>query len=162
MKLSKNEKGLEKSKTFQKKILYIEDNEDTAEAVKIILTKVGFKTHIALSGKDGLRKAKNHFDLILLDIMLPDMSGWDIFRALSKKVKGSKYVILSVIPVSTERMAELKKAGISDYITKPFKKEDLIARIKKVLKWLHSLVYAIVVYLLKQSVKNSIDLITNL
>ena len=114
-----------------KKILYIEDNEDTAEAVKVILTKAGFKTHIALSGKDGLRKAKNHFDLILLDIMLPDMSGWDIFRTLSKKIKGSKYVFLSVIPVSTERMEELKKAGISDYITKPFEKNDLIARIKR-------------------------------
>ncbi len=132
MKLSK--KGVEKAEVFQKKILYVEDHEDTAEAVKTILSRNGFEIEVALSGKDGIRKAKKHFDLFLLDIMLPDMSGWDIFQTLKKNTKGSKYIFLSVIPVSTERMKELKRAGISDYITKPFKKKDLIARIKKALK----------------------------
>lgn len=131
MKLSK--KGLEKPKVFQKKILYIEDNEDTADAVKAILTHAGFETHISLSGKDGIRKAKSEFDMILIDIMLPDMSGWDVFTKLNKKIK-AKFAFLSAIPVSKERMNELKKAGISDYITKPFEKDDLINRIKKVLK----------------------------
>jgi len=117
-----------------KKILYVEDNEDTAEAVKIILTKAGFKTEIAAYGKDGLAKAKNKFDLILIDIMLPDMSGWDLFLKLKKNKVKAKFVFLSAIPVSAERMAELKKAGISGYITKPFEKKDLISRIKKILK----------------------------
>lgn len=118
-----------------KKILYIEDNEDTAEAVKTILTNAGFKTEITLCGKDGLKKVKKeNFDLILLDIMLPDMSGWDIFMKLKKDKVKAKYAFLSVIPVSTERMVELKRAGISDYITKPFEKDDLIARIKNMLK----------------------------
>ncbi len=62
------------------------------------------------------------------------MSGWDVFQTLKGKIKDVKYVILSVIPVSTERRIELKKAGISDYILKPFKKDDLITRIEKVLK----------------------------
>lgn len=115
-----------------KKILYIEDHEDTAKTVQIILSKAGFEVDIALSGKDGIMKAKNHYDLILLDIMMPDMSGWDIFETLKKKIK-AKYIFLTALPVSSERKAELKKAGISDYITKPFKNEDLIARIKKVL-----------------------------
>jgi len=132
MKLSK--KGLEKPKVFQKKILYIEDNEDTAEAVQLILTNAGFKTDISLSGKDGLKKAKNGFDLILIDIMLPDMSGWDIFTNLKKNKIKAKFAFLSAIPVSKERMKELKKAGVSDYVTKPFEKDDLIKRIKKVLK----------------------------
>ena len=66
--------------------------------------------------------------------MLPDMSGWDIFQTLKKKNKKIKCAILSVIPISTDRMCELKKAGISDYITKPFKKRDLIRRIKKILE----------------------------
>ena len=73
------------------------------------------------------------FDLVLLDVMLPDMSGWDIFRTLSNKNYISKFVFLSVIPVSTERMQELQKAGISDYITKPFNKKGLVDRINKVL-----------------------------
>lgn len=115
------------------KILYIEDHEDTADAVKTMLTNAGFETDIALSGKDGISKAKNHYDLVLLDIMLPDMSGWDIFQTLKEKLKNTKYIFISVIPVSTERMQELKKAGISDYITKPFTRDHLIESIKKAL-----------------------------
>jgi len=115
-----------------KKILYIEDNEDTAEAVQAILNNAGFETEIALNGEQGIKKALSS-DLILIDIMLPDMSGWDVFSKLNHKVK-SRFAFLSAIPVSKERMKELKKAGISDYITKPFTKEDLINRIKLILK----------------------------
>lgn len=115
-----------------KKILYVEDNLDTAEAVRIILTNAGFNIKTASCGKDALRIAKESFDLFLLDIMLPDMSGWDIFETLKKKVN-AKFAFLSVIPVSNERIEELKKAGISDYITKPFEKDDLIRRIKSIL-----------------------------
>ncbi len=116
----------------EKSILYIEDNRDTASAVKAILEGAGFKTTLAYSGKEGIKKTKKGFDLILLDIMLPDMSGWDIFEKL--KNKKTKFAFLSVIPVSKERMAELKKTGISDYITKPFTKTDLIKRIEKIIK----------------------------
>ena len=116
-----------------KKILYVEDNEDTAEAVKMILEHAGYKTEIACCGKDGVEKAKQGFDLLLLDIMLPDMSGWDIFQTLQKRKIHGKVAFLSAIPVSAERMEELRKAGVSDYITKPFEKDDLIDRVKKML-----------------------------
>ena len=116
----------------KKTILYIEDNRDTASAVKAILEAKGFKMVLAYSGKTGIQKAKKGFDLILLDIMLPDMSGWDIYEKL--KNKKTKFAFLSIIPVSKERMIELKKAGVSDYITKPFTKTDLIKRISKILK----------------------------
>ncbi|MBW2984310.1 response regulator [Candidatus Woesearchaeota archaeon] len=116
------------------RILYVEDNTDTAGAVKMILTNAGFETHIASSGGECLSKAeKEHFDLFLLDLMLPDMSGWDIFQKLRKFRVNAKYIFLSVVPVTTERMIELRKAGVSDYITKPFTKVDLIERINKVL-----------------------------
>jgi DNA-binding response OmpR family regulator len=116
------------------RILYIEDNRDTADAVKIMLTGAGYEVELAFNGKDGLAAAqKGKFDLILLDIMLPDMSGWDIFDGLKQKVK-TKYAFLSAIPVSHERLAELKKAGVSDYIMKPFTKSDLVSKVKKILK----------------------------
>lgn len=115
---------------MSKKILYVEDNEDTAEAVRQILTKAGFKIEIVGCGKDALAKSKEKFDLYLLDIMLPDMSGWDIFENLKGKVR-SKFAFLSAIPVSAERINELKKAGVSDYITKPFERKDLVKRVKK-------------------------------
>jgi len=116
------------------KILYVEDNVDTADAVKIILSSAGFNVETSNSGKDCLNVVKSKdFDLYLLDVMLPDMSGWDIFRKLKGNKKG-KFAFLSAIPVSLERMEELKKEGIVDYVTKPFRKDDLIKRIKVILK----------------------------
>lgn len=114
-----------------KKILYIEDNKDTADAVKIMLSKANYEVEIAASGKEGIKKSKEKkFDLVLLDVMLPDMSGWDIYE----KIKGNgKYAFLSAIPVSAERMQELKKEGVSDYITKPFTKQELLERVKKII-----------------------------
>ena len=61
----------EEAKSSQKRILYIEDNEDTAEAVKAILTHAGFKAKLEFCGKDGVRKAKRKsFDLILIEIFI--------------------------------------------------------------------------------------------
>jgi len=118
-----------------KKILYVEDSIDTAEAVKIMLSRAGFEIETANNGKKGLELAKNkNFNLFLLDVMLPDMSGWDIFEKLKKgKDKNAKFSFLSAIPVSKDRFEELKKAGLSDYITKPFRKDDLIKRVNKML-----------------------------
>ncbi len=118
-----------------KKILYVEDHVDTAEAVGQMLEEAGYEVELSFNGTNGLKKAyEKKFDLVLLDVMLPDMSGWDIFETLKKRKYNAKYVFLSVIPVSTERLKELKKSGVSDYITKPFTKKDLVERIKKVLK----------------------------
>jgi len=115
---------------MKKNILYIEDDRDIAEAVQIILKNAGFNINIAFSGNEGLKQAeKGGFDMFLLDIMLPDMSGYDIFIELKKLYIKARYVFLSAIPVSAERMRELVKDGVSDYITKPFAKEDLIRRI---------------------------------
>ena len=115
-----------------KKILYVEDNLDTAAAVKAILSKVGYQIDVVNNGREGVSKAKEGYDLFLLDIMLPDMSGWDIFERL-RDLQNAKFVFISAIPVSTERREELRNAGVSDYITKPFTKEDLIQRVRKVI-----------------------------
>lgn len=116
-----------------KKILYVEDDEDTADAAKMILELAGFKVDVAFTGKAGLHMiAHNSYDLVLLDIMMPDMSGWDLFQ----KVKSvpMKFAFLSALPVSNERLAQLKKAGLSDYIMKPFSKESLTKSVKALVK----------------------------
>jgi len=117
-----------------KKVLYVEDNLDTAEAVKIILSGVGYEVDLAHTGKEGLKKIENGiYDLVILDIMLPDMSGWDIFEKKEENKK-CKYAFLSILPVEQERRKELAKEGVVDYLTKPFTKEELIKRIHSILK----------------------------
>ena len=116
-----------------KRILYIEDNTDTAAAVQLILSGAGYQVVTAFDGESGIAKAKDDsFDLILLDVMLPDMSGWDIFAKLKGKLR-ARYAFLSAIPISVERMTQLGKEGVADYITKPFAKADLIVRVGRIL-----------------------------
>ena len=117
-----------------KRILYIEDNNDTANVMKIILGKIGYDIDTANDGQTGIEKAlAGNWDLIMLDVMLPDMSGWDIYGKIHGTIH-SQYAFLSAIPISGERMDQLKKEGVSDYITKPFVKADLINRISVILK----------------------------
>jgi DNA-binding response OmpR family regulator len=114
-----------------KRILYVEDDLDTAQAVQIMLNEAGFETEIVCSGKECLLKTKENYDLILLDMMLPDMSGWDIFETLKDKTE-SRFAFLSAVSAPKERIEELKIAGISDYIMKPFSKIDLIQRVNQI------------------------------
>lgn len=117
-----------------KRILYVEDHYDSAEAVKTVLDAAGFKTDIAANWEQAENMLTNNYDLFLLDIMLPNRSGWDIFQKLQQDNVSGKFIFLSALPVSEDRLAELKRAGVSDYITKPFDNKDLINRIKKALE----------------------------
>jgi len=119
-----------------KKILYVEDDADTRNLVRMILKSNGYDVVTAYNGREGLKKlGEDSIDLVILDIMLPDTSGWDIFQKIKKdpKNKDVKVAFLSVIPVSEERLDTLKKSGIEDYITKPFDNKDLIKRVGKIL-----------------------------
>ena len=122
---------------MRKKILHIEDDWDTRLLVKTLLEKQG---HIVSNATtlDECRDilSNEDIDLILLDLMLPDTSGWTIHQKIKKNPdnKEVKVVFLSVIPVSDERLDTLKKNGIEDYITKPFDNNDLVARINRILE----------------------------
>src|SRR3989339_61791 len=106
----------------EKNILYIEDNRDTASAVKIILEGAGCNVELAYTGKTGLKIAKNGFDLFLLDIMLPDMSGWEIIENILKKngVNVEKLFFIDcvsssgaeddVVQISPTRLSDIKCA----------------------------------------------------
>ncbi|MCK4491422.1 MAG: response regulator transcription factor, partial [Candidatus Altiarchaeales archaeon] len=78
---------------------------------------------------------KEDIDLVLLDVMLPDTSGWDILEGIRENPANNdvKVTFLSIIPVSEDRLEILKKKGVEDYITKPFKNRDLIGRIENIL-----------------------------
>ena len=117
-----------------KQILYVEDDENSFQAVKTLLETHGYKVHGAANGKDALEMiAKKEHELILLDIMLPDMSGWDVFNAIHTKQPLQKIAFLSAMPISEERSKVLSKEGVMDYIMKPFENHDLIRRINNII-----------------------------
>lgn len=117
------------------KILHVEDEADTSEVVKTVLEKEGYEIINASTGETALQLfEKENFNLALLDIMMPDMSGWDLFTRISKSHPECKIVFLTVLEVSDKRLNELRELGIKDYITKPFYKDDFVARIKKALQ----------------------------
>ena len=98
-----------------KRILYIEDNNDTANVMKIILGKIGYDIDTANDGQTGIEKAlAGNWDLIMLDVMLPDMSGWDIFKILRPK-NTAKYIFISAIPASSDRLEQIEKEGICGF-----------------------------------------------
>ena len=118
----------------KKRILHVDDEPDTLQVVKTILEKEGFEVESVESGKDALKQVDiNSYDLIILDIMMPDMSGWDLFTRITKIRSAYKIIFLTVLEVSEARLKELKEYGIKDYITKPFDRDELVARINKAL-----------------------------
>jgi len=117
------------------KILVVDDNKDTVDLLKTILLKHGYKVETAFNGKECLSKIeKNGFDLITLDVMMPDMSGWDVFQKIKNTHHKVKVVFLSIIEVFPKRKKKLLMAGISDYIQKPFTEESLMKRITSIVK----------------------------
>jgi len=118
---------------MKKKIIYVEDCQDTANAVKIILEKEGYNVDLAYTGGEGIEKLKiKDYDLAILDIMLPDMTGVELFEQAVKVKPASKckYVFLSIVTLSMEQLDELKKKGLSAHIKKPFRREEILKIIK--------------------------------
>lgn len=118
---------------MKKKIIFIEDEEDLRNAVKFIIEAENYEFYGAANGPEGIAKiAKYNIDLMLLDIMMPGMDGFEVCRA----IKSEPAVDLPVIFVSAKTEAtDIARGfalGADDYIIKPFDPKDLIDRIKKV------------------------------
>ena len=115
-----------------KKVLVVDDEPDTLELVKLVLESAGFKTLLATSGREALKLAEaSKPDLVLLDIMMPDMDGWEVFRKLKEKYPAIPIAILTAKAQNIDRLLGLHVLKADDYITKPFGKNELIDRVKK-------------------------------
>lgn len=113
------------------KILHVDDEDDILETVKVILEKENYEVVSVKNGRDALKEVKlDGFGLIILDIMMPDFSGWDLFGKIAQIKPGYKVIFLSVLELSKERIFELKNAGVKDYIKKPFDMNDFLKRVK--------------------------------
>lgn len=111
------------------RILYVEDERFLAEAVKHNLEKSGFDVDLAFDGEDGLNAAlDNIYDCVVLDVMLPKLSGIDILGRMRERKKSTPVIMLSALSEVEDKVRGLD-AGADDYLAKPFKTAELVARI---------------------------------
>ena len=116
------------------KILIIEDEYSLADAIAEVLKKENFTTNIITDGEEGENEAlTNLYDLILLDIMLPNKDGFKILNDLRKEKVDTPIIILTAKSEINDKLNGLEN-GADDYITKPFHIKELVARVKVVLK----------------------------
>ena len=113
----------------QKTVLIVEDEKNIVDILRFNLMREGYRTVEAYDGEDGLHKARTENpDLILLDVMLPKMIGFDVCRALRREGNNVPVIILTAREEETDKVLGLE-IGADDYITKPFSMRELIARV---------------------------------
>lgn len=113
-----------------KKILIVEDEMAIVEILKFNLQKEGYETLEALDGEDGLNLARSSDpDLMLLDVMLPKMNGFEVCATLRGEGKSIPILMLTAREEEADKVFGLE-AGADDYITKPFSMKELLARVK--------------------------------
>lgn len=115
-------------------ILIVEDKSSFAEVLKVALEDGGFTTIIAKSGREAIQTFKREkFDLVLLDLRLPDIDGIDILRELKNIDNDTKFIIMTAFG-TVERAVEAMKIGACDFLTKPFEMDQLILIVRKVIQ----------------------------
>lgn len=118
-----------------KKILVVDDEPDVLTSIKMLLeNNNGYKITAVDNGKEALQLLqKEKFDLVLLDIMMPEMSGNEVAEKIRQnpKIKNQKIAFLTVVTLGEEGETTIEKLKPADYIQKPFKTADFRKRIKK-------------------------------
>ena len=114
----------------QKTVLIVEDEKNIVDILRFNLQRSGYAILEAYDGEDGLKKALSaNPDLILLDVMLPKMNGFDVCKALREKGSNVPVIILTAREEESDKVLGLE-IGADDYITKPFSMRELVARVK--------------------------------
>lgn len=115
---------------MNKRILIVEDEKNIVDILSFNLSKEGYETLEAYDGEAGLQLAlEQNPDLILLDLMLPKMNGFDVCRSLRRENRSTPVIMLTAREEETDKVLGLE-LGADDYITKPFSMRELLARVK--------------------------------
>jgi two-component system response regulator VicR len=121
--------------TETKHILCIEDEPEMIDLIRLILGRRGFEVIGAAGGKDGLEKVRQQPpDLILLDLMMPDMDGWEVYQQIKadEKIKNIPVIVVTAKAQSIDKVLGLHIAKVDDYIAKPFSPQELLNSVDKV------------------------------
>ena len=116
-----------------KKILVVDDEKKIVDILKAYLERDGYRVIAAYDGRSALELARNNSpDLIILDLMLPEVSGWDVCRELRKETD-VPIIMLTARDDTTDKIIGLE-LGADDYVTKPFAPKEIISRVRAVLR----------------------------
>ncbi len=122
--------------TAKRSIVYIEDDSEMIDLVELILNRHGFEVHGAHGGRQGIDIVhQEHPDLILLDLMMPDLDGWDVYQQLKadEDTKDVPVIVITAKTQSIDKVLGLHIAKVDDYISKPFRPQELLDSVEKVL-----------------------------
>ncbi|MBU5265600.1 response regulator transcription factor [Virgibacillus proomii] len=119
---------------MNEKILIVDDEKSIVTLLKFNIEKAGFVTDVAYDGSQAVQKAEsNSYDLIVLDLMLPEMDGMDVCRYLRNNQINTPILMLTAKDEEFDKVLGLE-LGADDYLTKPFSPKEVIARIKAILR----------------------------
>jgi len=119
------------------KIMIVDDEPDLLEVVKLILESDNYQVVTAGSGQEALDKIEKEMpDLVLLDIIMPKMDGWEVFSRIKSNPKTHEIpvIMLTAKDQRIDKLIGLHVVRVDDYITKPFGRSELLERIKRVLQ----------------------------
>jgi two-component system, OmpR family, response regulator VicR len=120
----------------QRTVLCIEDEAEMIELIRLILERKGFRVAGAVGGREGLDVAdQQRPDLILLDLMMPDIDGWEVFRQLraNPRLHSIPVIVVTAKAQSIDKVLGLHIAKVDDYVTKPFGPQELVTAVERAL-----------------------------
>jgi DNA-binding response OmpR family regulator len=122
--------------TTVKHIVCIEDEPEMIELIRLILGRRGFDVHGAAGGKEGLQKVREMLpDLVLLDLMMPEMDGWEVYQQMKADVstRDIPVIVVTARAQNIDKVLGLHIAKVDDYIAKPFGPQELMDSVEKIL-----------------------------
>ena len=119
-----------------KRILCVEDEEEMIDLIRLILGRRGFEVKGATGGIEGLRLIREDLpDLVLLDLMMPDMDGWEVYQQMKAddRTRNIPVIVVTAKAQNIDRVLAMHIAKVDDYITKPFSPQELLMSVERVL-----------------------------
>lgn len=119
-----------------RKIVYIEDEQEMIDLIRLILVRKGYEVIGASGGREGLDLIRKLLpDVVLLDLMMPDMDGWDVYQQIKadETTRQIPVIVVTAKAQSIDKVLGLHIAKVEDYISKPFSPQELVNSLERVL-----------------------------